>query len=160
MSNGGEVFSMDTPDLKGLLSRLKEIEPKLATNLRRELRRSGEDIVKEQRRLVEQLPPGSSGQAGDGTLRSQISRGLRTRVTTGKNHQGIDIKTTGPRENGYNLARMWQKRRFRHPVFGSDAWVEQPGQPYFFEPATNELRDLMRNRIEQAIENALQSAGN
>jgi len=152
MSNAGIDFSIESPDLPGLLRKLKEINPKLATSLRRELRSSGDVIIQAQRAELAEGGPSATG------TRDEIASGLKTRVVAGKTRQGIDIKTTGPKRDGYNLARIFQSKTIRHPLFGSDTWVEQPGRPYFFEPATSELRDLMRDRIQQVIAEAIEQA--
>ncbi|MAP64045.1 MAG: hypothetical protein CMH34_09955 [Microbacterium sp.] len=150
--NGDISFDIEQPDLRGLLSSLKEINPKLVTRLRRELRQSGDEITQAQKRKLREGGGSSTG------LRDRIAQGLKTRIVAGKTRQGIDVKTTGPKVGGYNLARIMQATTFRHPVFGSSEWVDQSGHPYFFEPATNEVRDLMRNRIEAAIEAAVAEA--
>ncbi len=151
-TNAGIDFSIESPDLPGLLRKLKEISPKLATNLRRELRASGEVIIQAQRAELAEGGPSATG------TRDQIASGLKTRIVAGKTRQGIDIKTTGPKRDGYNLARIFQSKEIRHPVYGADVWVEQPGRPYFFKPATSELRDMMRDRIQQVIAEAVEKA--
>lgn len=150
--NGDISFDIEQPDLRGLLASIKEINPKLVTRLRRELRSSGEEIIDEQKRRLRQGGGSSTG------LRDRIEQGLKTRVVAGKTRQGVDIRTSGPRVGGYNMARVMQATTFRHPVFGSSTWVEQSGHPYFFEPATSEVRDLVRNRIESVIEAAIADA--
>lgn len=152
MTEQGIQFNINSPDLPHLLRKLKEINPKLATNLRRELRASGEDIIRGQQAELAQGGPSSTG------TREEIGSGLKTRIVAGKTRQGIDIKTTGPKRDGFNMARIFQAKFIRHPVFGSDTWVEQPGRPYFFKPATGELRDLMRNRINDVIADAVEQA--
>jgi len=184
----GLSFEIDKPDLRGTLGALKDIDPKLATNLRRELRESGEDIISEQRRALTKRPPRVAGasrkltlikpkngrkpywafrttyQPGDpreggvSHLRDKIAAGLRTRVTTGKTRQGVEVRTTGPRNDGYNMARIWQKKQFRHPIFNSSHWATQFGQDYFFGPVTSELRNNMRDRIDNAVQDALRQA--
>tara|TARA_Y100000114_G_C11736504_1_gene316480 strand:+ start:243 stop:812 length:570 start_codon:yes stop_codon:yes gene_type:complete len=90
-------------------------------------------------------------------LREGIKAGLRTRVVTGKTRQGIEIKTTGPKVDGYNKAKFWNKRRFRHPVFGNrDHYVDQAGQPYFRAPAFAGRDDMLR-RTEQILRDAANS---
>lgn len=90
---------------------------------------------------------------GVGDLRSQISQGLRTRVVAGRNRQSISIRTNGPRNDGYNMARTWAKRWFRHPVFGH-GWVDQQGQDYFWSPVNQNLT-AMQDRIADVIDDAL-----
>ncbi len=190
----GLAFDVDTASLRSVLQALKSIDPKLATNLRRELRDAGDDIIAAQRaELTERAPKvagrseswrlitprrdkngrtrkpyiarrvtyhaGETRQGGDSELRQQISDGLRTRVITGANREGVEVKTTGPRIGGSNMARVWQSKQFRHPVFGSEGWAVQFGHPYFFGPVTDELRNHMNDRIQSAIDGAIARAG-
>lgn len=138
-------FDIEAPDFRTLIARVKEFDPKMATVLRRELRQSGDGIIAAQRELL----------AADGPVTEQISAGLRTRVTAGKTRQSVSVKSTGPRVAGYNLAAVFEKRVIRHPVFGdTNAWVEQPGRPYFNPPIKREYA-AMRGRIADAVENTL-----
>lgn len=190
----GLAFDVDTASLRSVLQALKSIDPKLATNLRRELRDAGDDIIAAQRaELTERAPKvagrseswrlivpkrdkngrtrkpylarrvtyhaGETRQGGDSDLRQQISRGLRTRVLTGAKREGVEVKTTGPRIGGSNMARVWQAKQFRHPVFGGTGWAVQFGHPYFFGPVTDELRTRMQNRVKKAIDAAVDAAG-
>ena len=190
----GLAFDVDTASLRSVLQALKSIDPKLATNLRRELRDAGDDIIAAQRaELTERAPKvagrsegwrlitpknrktgktgkpylarrvtyhaGETRQGGDSDLRQQISRGLRTRVLTGAKREGVEVKTTGPRIGGSNMARVWQAKQFRHPVFGGEGWAVQFGHPYFFGPVTDELRTRMQNRVKKALGAAVDAAG-
>ena len=186
MAGEGVDVDIEYPDLHALISALKDVDPKLATNFRRELRASGDIIIAEQRRVLAQRPgrirrsgktlrliqsrgkkpyfafrntysSDAPREGGVSNLRDKIAAGLKTRVTATDKRQSIEIRTSGPRQGGYNLARVWQKSRFRHPIFQTGQWMDQAGQPYFFEPATKEFRDLMRERIQTAIEQALPS---
>jgi hypothetical protein len=139
----GVSFDIDSPDLRSLLTALKEVEPKLATDLRRELRRSGDAIIGKQRDAL-----------GSGDTRDAIGSGLRTRVTAGKTRQSISVSSSGPKRGGANMAKLFELRRFRHPVFGSGTWVEQSGFPYFNTPARSGF-DEMRERIADVVDDAI-----
>lgn len=102
---------------------------------------------------------GETREGGGSNLRQQISDGLRTRVVTGASREGVEIKTTGPRIGGSNMARVWQKKQFRHPVFGGEGWAVQFGHPYFFGRVTDELRYRMQDRVQKAIDAAVDAAG-
>ncbi|MBW9094641.1 hypothetical protein JNB62_13170 [Microbacterium jejuense] len=190
MPLSGPEFDIETPRLKEVIDRLKAINPKLATNLRRELRASGEEIIAAQRAELAKRPPrvgssqkklrlitprngdkpyfafrrtyqpGDTREGGVSNLRDQIAAGLRTRVVTAASRDGVEVKTNGPRVGGSNMARVWQSKEFRHPVFGNDSeWAVQFGSPYFFGPVTDELRNNMRDRITRAVDDALAAAG-
>lgn len=186
MAEEGLNFDLEAPDLRTVLAGAKEFDPRLATNLRRELRESGNEIIAKQRKILAGRPARITGsvkrlrlitpkngdkpywafrrtyQTGDAReggvshLRAKIAAGLRTRVITGARRQGVEVRTSGPRNDGVNMARVWQAKQFRHPVFGDDSrWAVQAGQAYFFEPVTDELRNNMRARIDRAITDAL-----
>ena len=92
-------------------------------------------------------------------LREGIKSGLKTRIVTGKTRQGIQLRTTGPvRDDGYNAAKFWQKKTFRHPVFGNrDRYVYQQGQPYFFGPVV-EGRDDLLDKATKILNDAIERA--
>lgn len=102
---------------------------------------------------------GETREGGDSNLRQQISDGLRTRVVTGAKREGVEVKTNGPQIGGSNMARVWQAKQFRHPVFGGEGWAVQFGHPYFFGPVTDELRNRMQDRVKKAIDAAVDAAG-
>ncbi|MBB3158192.1 hypothetical protein FHS07_001888 [Microbacterium proteolyticum] len=79
-------------------------------------------------------------------MRSKIKAGLKFRIVAGKTRQGIEFKTTGPKgADGFNKAKFWQKRRFRHPVFGRRGqFVDQAGQPFFRAPVIQGREQLLR----------------
>lgn len=181
-------FTVEPVNLRAILAEIKEIDPKLANAMRREFRRAGDEILAAQRAALSKRPPrvgGSSRQlrlirprngrkpylafrriykegetrtGGVSKLRSKISAGLRVRTIASTRRQAIEFKTTGPRNGGANMARVFEKRMFRHPVFGgSGEWVPQYGQPYFFKPVTDEMRQRMADRINQIIDDAFAS---
>ncbi|ONI62623.1 hypothetical protein CSIV_14200 [Microbacterium sp. CSI-V] len=87
----------------------------------------------------------TAGRGQSTGLRAGIKAGLRFRVVAGKTRQGVEFKTTGPKEDGYNKAKFWQKRRFRHPAFGNRSrYVDQAGQPYFRSPVIAGRDQLLR----------------
>lgn len=191
----GPAVHLELVDLRELITAAKEFSPRLARELRRDLRRSADGVIAEQRAILAgPLPKGvvvtgkrlkrimakgkkrayiravnTYGEAevknqGRGRgMRQQISAGLKARVVAGKTRQGFELKTTGPRDGGYNMAKVWQRKRFRHPVFADSAtqtsadqvWVYQSGQPYFWDPVHDGGLDEMRNRASDAISRTL-----
>ena len=183
-SSAAPESHIEMPDLKKLLDDLKEFSPRLARELRRDLRGTGAHIIAAQKAILDgPLPQGlqrngsvlrtslsrgrvrvravhnyterASSNSRPTNLREDIKKGLKTRVMTSKTRQGIAIRTGGPKRGTYNMARIWNSRRFRHPVFGdSQDWVVQQGQPYFFEPIREGAEELRKN-VGEAIDRAL-----
>lgn len=139
----GIEFDIDAPDFRTLIAQVREVEPRLATALRRELRRSGDAIIGRQRAEV-----------GSGEVRDQIAAGLRTRITAGRTRQSVSIGSSGPRRGGASLAKVFERKRFRHPVFGTGEWADQDGHPYFNKPA-QEGFDEMRERLAEAVDDMI-----
>lgn len=96
---------------------------------------------------------GEERDGGVSDLRQQIADGLRGRVTAGKTRQAVSVKTTGPRVDGYNMARVWEKPKFRHPVYGR-GFVWQQGKPYFFDPIRKNL-PATQQRIADIIDDTI-----
>lgn len=187
MAGGGKTdpeFSFTLPDLRSLFADLKSVGPKLATDVRRGLRRTGDDIIAKQRQILTGALPGpirktgseirmvyptgrkpylairnvyETGEGSDGgvdDLRSKIRAGLKTGITSTANRSSIQIKTTGPRNDGYNMAKTWQSKRFRHPIFGMLGWMDQQGQPYFWGPAYDGVDD-MQHKVQRILDDAV-----
>lgn len=182
----------DKESVRRLLTGMKEFPPKVRTATRRELRTVGDDVIAEQRAILDgPLPTGTqklrsrpmlvlskktntlrlakSNVYGDREvkrpgrstgLREGIKAGLKTRVVTGAKYQGINVQTTGPRVGNpkFNQAKFWQKKRFRHPLFGNrERFVYQQGQPYFHAPILRGRDDMIR-RAEEILSSAVDQA--
>lgn len=187
---GDVSIDIDSPDLRGLFEHVRQFDAGLAAELRRRLRRSGDEIIAAQRAVLAGAKPGSVRRVGtrirrvtpknrasylavravletgadregaSSRLRQRIAQGLSTRVVTGSRRQSVLIRTSGPREGGYNLALLWEKRIWRHPVFGNrNAWVYQQGRPYFYDPIRDRVVK-MQNDIADAVQTILDRIGN
>lgn len=181
----GFEFELETPDLASLLARLKEFEPALARDFRRELRRTGDDIIRDQQEILMGPLPGPIRKSGEelrlvvprngrkpyfasrntyetgdprpggvDQLRAKIRKGLTTRVTATRKTSIVTVKTTGPKNDGYNMARIYQAAVFRHPVFSGDVWTYQQGMPYFWKPAYKG-RKAMQEKVLELLHTAV-----
>src|SRR5690606_11987480 len=63
----GLDFELDTSNLRDVLAAVKDFSPKLARELRRELRSVGDDIIADQRQLLAGALPGSIAVTGSKT---------------------------------------------------------------------------------------------
>lgn len=143
-------MEFDPGMLAGFLRATKAFEPALATATRRNLRKTGVETIEDMRRVVASGP--GRGRVG---VKAGISAGLKTSVATGKRTQGVRIQGTAARlpEGHKPMLRLYNKASFRHRVFGRDAWVVQPGRP-FFGSTIKRHEDSMVEAILQALEDA------
>lgn len=154
----------DPAQLRKLLAQFNDLPPKVKTATRRELRRTGDDVIAEQRAILDgPLPAGVAvtgrrtalvtdkrtgrtytrrvNRYGDRAVqRGGRSSGLREGIKDGLATRVVTGKTRQSIEiktqnNKGRLSTGWNAKRFRHPVFGNrDRYVYQAGQPYFFAP--------------------------
>lgn len=180
----GPDFTIDVGDLRSVLAAAKEFSPALARDLRRRLRRSGDEIVATQRAELDKPLPGMARVSGTQTrmitargrrvayrrrvnvyedvatgrsrstgMREAIKASLKTRVSTSKTRQGINVRADDRR--GRHMTHPWQARTFRHPVFGDrGTHVIQRGQPYFWQPVIDGAA-AAREQVRQAIDEAI-----
>jgi|GEM_PF-3385588 len=170
-----EAFDIRS-NLRQVLADLKEFDPKLATAVRRRMRRAGDSaiaamgtILDEEsggvvtgkttrmgtdrrgraHRVVDTISTREANRSRSTGAREEIKRGLRLKVTAGKSRTSIRLSTTGG-----ELRKAMNTRSWRHPVFGTDEYVEQPGNQYFNRGARSEM-DNLRAELEDAIHEAL-----
>jgi len=183
-SEGGDL-ELDTTNLRDLFAKVRGVSPKLATDLRRRLRESGDVIIAKQKATLDEPPPGNAevtgkrlkliqgrnrkayarlvNKYGDKAtnrrrhtgMREAIKASIKTRIVAGKTRQGITIRTD--QKVAGPMARVWQSQRFRHPVFGDrGVWVIQKGQPYFWGPVYDQdTRAHVMQSVEEAVASAL-----
>lgn len=164
-------------NLRQVLADLKELDPKLATEVRKRLRASGDAAIAAMgaildedaggvvtgkthrlgtdRRgrahlVVDQINSRAAWRSRSTGARKEIKRGLRLKVSTGKARTSVRLAATSGA-----LRRPMNKRSWRHPVFDDpNTWVEQPGSQYFNRAVYSEAKNL-RNAVEDAVQVAL-----
>lgn len=178
--------ALDTSSVRSRFEKIREFSPKLARAVRRDMRRSGDEIIAEQRaELAGPLPRGirvarqktarwrnaKTGKWHTRKLnvyeavdvnRAGRGQGLRKGISESlRTRVVISEKRTGVSIRTTNAkkngATFWQAKRFRHPTFGDRERMQyQAGQPYFWAPAFRGA-DRMARRIDTALDEALAS---
>lgn len=140
-------------NLRSVMAALKEFDPALAREVRKAMRNAGEAAQQAMGEILDNESGGtvtghtkgirrdskgrlrrvrtgnkvSAAKRSSSTgARQEIKSGLTLRVTTGKTRTSARLTTTKG-----DLRKAYNKRSWRHPVFGTGAWVEQPGNRYF-----------------------------
>lgn len=180
-------ITITSPNLRQVLADVKQISPKLATNLRRSLRSVGDDILKEQKSILSGQLPGKAVKTGQRIrmvtdakgrkylravnvykaetanrtrstgMRNRVKASLKTRVVSGTTRSGISIRAD--KSVGGVMVKGWNKKVIRHPVFGNrESFVSQFGQPYWWEPIRRGQDDARKKALD-AIEDALNGKG-
>ncbi|MFI1767524.1 hypothetical protein ACH41H_36505 [Streptomyces sp. NPDC020800] len=128
------IFVRDSGDLRRISRELRAMDDKkLKAKFRRELRKAAQPLVPKVRQSIRNIPS-QQAYSPDG-LRAALSRATRVEVKTTGREAGVAIRVDGRKMPAHmkSLPSMVEgKKRWRHPVFGHDVWVDQPKQPYFY----------------------------
>ncbi len=173
MSDDGVRIEFDPKQFAVFMAEVKEFSPKLATALRRRLRDAGKETVEAiQHKLLEAAPgsasvssahpgrrkkaPSAQSRRRSSGLRGKLAAATKLTIVTGKSRQGIGITTSAAKLSPADKAmlRAWNKKKFRHGVFGDpNVVVNQPGNPFF----GNTIR-AHQQRITDSVQLALADA--
>lgn len=152
MSPASAIEYHVTPQgFRELLLRTAEFDKAQARFLRRNIR----DAAKSVMGFIRSEVLGGTYSADVG-MRSGIARGLKVQVSTSQSRPGVTIvaSSSSMPAGKASMVKAWQKKSFRHPVFGNtDAWATQTGHPYFFRPVS-EHRDVVTKAVTDAMEEA------
>lgn len=168
----------DAASLRKLLGEFNDLPPKVRTEVRRELRKTGDDIIAAQRSILDgPLPAGVavSGKKLSLALNKKTGRSYVRQVNVyGDREVARPGRTSGLREaikaglvtrvvtgstrqsiqvqtqnSKAPMSTGWNAVRFKHPVFGNkDNWVFQAGQPFFFDPIFKGRADMIARAID------------
>jgi hypothetical protein len=183
----GASIAVDEKSLREVLLMTKEVAPRLATKLRRDLRSSGDTIIAAQRALLDgELPAGiqKTGQVhkiatnkktGKLIIRKSNTYGDKAVSKAGRTtglREGIKAGLvtrvkTGAKSQSVTIqaqrkigvgSNFYQSKLFRHPVFGQPgAFAYQRGMPYFFAPIYDN-QIAMREAITKSLNDAVAEA--
>lgn len=112
----------DTASFKRLFDKSSQVDKRLKTELRKRIRQAGGEVA-----------AAVKSEVGSGPLRSAIAAGVQVKVMTGV-RAGVTIVASSSQmpAGKESLTRAWESSKgWRHPVFGTEAWVHQQGHPYF-----------------------------
>lgn len=124
------MITVSAPDFAKLSAELKTADKKIQAEMRKSIRKSGESAVRDVREAIGNIP--SSGGSGTG-VRAALAAGTTVSISARGRSAGASIRTSPSRlpPGKRPLAKAFNLPWFRHPVFGSAGWVNQPGNPYF-----------------------------
>jgi hypothetical protein len=150
-TKAGVTTDVKTADFKRLFDKSSQVDKKLKTALRRNIRKVGSEAVEAVRNAVGTGP----------SIRSNIAAGVQLKVMTGTRAGVAIVASSSQMEPGKErLVRAWEASKgWRHPVFATDAWVPQQGNPYFRKTIFSR-RAQVRAVVEQAMQEALKSLEN
>lgn len=141
------------PEWERVIASLREVDANLAKWLRRELRKSIKPAVDDAKNSIRTLPVRGRGHTG---LRAKVARGIVVKSAARGDTAFARIQTTMPQGNEYIIPRGFaSKKGWRHPVFGTDKWVQQPPLVRWdFYGAISGHRQEITKNLEHVLEEA------
>lgn len=114
----------------------------LRKRLRKELKGTGTRIVKAEKQAVRALPSkGQNARLGRPSTRRQVARATQLRVRTNGPTAGVMVWVNpkkmppGKQSVPAYMEGVRPYQRWRHPVFGREAWTTQRATPWFYRTA-------------------------
>lgn len=155
---GGMDVRLDTSEWYTLKAELTKFDPTLTRSLRVAIRASGQEAVEAVKSELRAATP-EGNPSGPG--RAALIAGTRMSISFSKRSAGAKIVTSGSRLAGGHeaLLKVYNLASFRHPVFGTDSWVEEMGHPYFQKPIEESAGKTMYSGINAALEEAIAAIG-
>lgn len=121
-------------DLRRISRELRGMDDKqVKKRFRKELRKAAAPLVPKVRASIRSIPS-NRGYSPDG-LRAALAKAVKLEVKTVGRQAGVAIRVDGRKMPSHmkSLPSMVEgKKRWRHPVFGRDVWVNQTPHPYFY----------------------------
>ena len=162
-----EFITIDAHELRDLIARIKTVEDrKLKASMRKALKASANLAVEGVREAVLEQPPRSPRRrtlrrrkvtrARSTGLRRDIAAATRASLLSGSDKGGGQVKVVATdsrlqaRHKG--MAKAYNSRRFRHRVYGRDAWADQSGQANYFGRGVFAKRRQMLARLQAAMD--------
>lgn len=149
------ALRVEADDFKRLFARSSQVDTKLRTALRRNIRDAATVAVADVQRTVLGTPVTRSAQPRSRGLRAGIAAGVKVSIMTGNTRVGVAVTSRG------FLARAYDKpgpRGWRHPVFGNTGvWVSQVGRPGYFTQVIPKHQPQITVAVRAAMQEAVDS---
>jgi anti-sigma factor RsiW len=147
----GIDVQIDPAQFARLMRDVRGFDAELAKAIRRRLRDAADPAVKDVKRRLLSAPSHQRTHS----LRKALAAGTKLSIRTGAGTAGVSIRTTGAKlpADKQAMVRAFDKRSFRHRVFGRDVWKVQPGRPYF-GAVLDERKQPMQAAMEHALDDA------
>lgn len=162
MARGDQGFQVviDPGEWFRLKQELDRFDPALAKALRKRIRNAGMVAADAVKATLALSSPG--GGPDEGASRAALIAATRVSVSFGKKAAGAKIVTGSnrlpPEHKG--LLNVYNKKTFRHPVFGDKTnWVVQQGRPYFGSVIQEALDRALITEVQAALADAASAIG-
>jgi hypothetical protein len=168
---GRAELEADATEFSRVFRMAKEFDKELVKRIRRNIREAAKPAVAEVKREVQKTPRSGGkrsakvrvvrrGQERTTNLRAALAAGTSLRITARARGGTVTITTDARRlpPDRAPMVRAYNKRSFRHPVFGdTERWVAQKGTPYF-GPVILRHEKSLHAAVEAALAEAIAEA--
>jgi hypothetical protein len=132
------LIRIDGAEIKAFADQLQHVPRDLRPALRREIRKSGDSLVRDIR--------------SNASWSSRIPAATKLRVGFGARSAGVTIRVDAGAAPHARPLEFGNRGAFnRHPVFGGPAWVDQPTRPFFMRAVRARERQVVA-AVQSAIE--------
>lgn len=139
------TFNVDAPDLRQLYTDLKAADGNLQILLRRAIKEAAQSVA-------------DAAKAGS-SWSKRIPDAVKLKVSFSARSTGVSVEVDGKKApHARPIDHAGKSGTFRHRVFGTDTWVEQPARP-FFASAVDAKDPEIERRILKVADDLARQAG-
>lgn len=168
---GRAAMEAEATEFSRVFRMAKEFDKEIVKRIRRNIRDAAAPAVADVKREVQKPPPGGGkrsakvrvvkrGKESSVNLRAALAAGTSLRITARARGGTVTIATDARSLPAAKapMVRAYNKRSFRHPLFGDkEHWYAQSGRPYF-GPVILRHEETLRAAVEAALEEAIDAA--
>ena len=159
MAEGIQVV-IDPAEWFRFKQQLDQFDPAITRALRKRIRKAGNVGAEAVRKTLRMSSPGGGDNSGEG--RAALIAATKVSVSFSRRAAGAKIVTGSSKLSAAHkgLLNVYNKKSFRHPVYGNKAvWVEQQGRPYFGSAITQAMNHAVVEEIWSALDDATRAIG-
>ena len=145
MAATGAEFHVTAPELRQMYRDLKGVEGNLRVELRRGIKEAAQGVL--------------DAAKAEASWSKRIPAATKLKVSFSARSTGVSVEVDGKKApHARPIDHAGKSGTFRHRVFGTDTWVEQPARPFFASAVDSRSPEIER-RISQIADDVARKAG-
>lgn len=136
------MIHIDGTQVRAFADQLRGFPKDLRKELRRNIKAASEQLVRDIQ--------------SNASWSTRIPAATKVRVGFGQRSAGVRVfvdKRAAPHARPLEFGSQGRSNINRHPVFGTDVWVDQPTRPFFMRAVRSNRRQVV-SKVQEAIDEA------
>lgn len=137
------MIRINDAEFRAFADQLRGFPKELRRGLRKNIKAASQDLVRDIQ--------------SNASWSTRIPSAVKTRVGFGQRSAGVRVfvdSRIAPHARPLEFGSQGRSNVNRHPVFGTDVWVDQPTRPFFMKAVRSNQRQVV-SKVQDAIDDSL-----